>query len=236
MAIFEKLTDLAATLFLNPVYQPFSFALLFLIIFLFTYEKVKSMGLFSDITSLFRTKKNQLKILNERVDSDLYTEQEKQVFRHEIKVIEYQILLKTKVNHLQTLIHFNTFLSPISALKKFSNCSHLVKFNDNENILYSEKPISSKKAGLFLFLGMVFWIGFIFFGMWFIKSFLGKHQPPADYIVIYALLLITIFVGFTFIGYVYFKMFAAFNDAYLLLKMARKKIEPVSEPENKNEA
>ncbi|ENU92516.1 hypothetical protein F971_01498 [Acinetobacter vivianii] len=236
MPILEKAFEFAITLIHDPVFQSFSLFIIGLLLFLFTYDKVKSMGMFTDISSLFRTKKNQLKKLNERLDSDLYSKEEKDVFRHEIKVIEYQILLKTKIKHLQTLIFFNGFIAPNTALKRFNNSSHLVHFDDTQNQLFLVKPISERKAGVLLLLGFISWISALVFGFFFIRMALHNHPPAPEQFYVAVPLITIIFCGFVFLGYIYFKVFSAFNDARLLLKMERKKIEPVSKPENKNEA
>ncbi|WP_312057758.1 hypothetical protein [Acinetobacter courvalinii] len=236
MPILDKAFEFAVSSIHDPIFQSFSLFTIGLLLFLFTYDKVKSMGMFTDISSLFRTKKNQLKKLNVRLDSDLYSEEEKQVFRHEIKVIEYQILLKTKLKHLQTLVFFNGFILPNTALKRFNNSSHLVVFDKNLNQLLLVKPISERKAGVLLFLGFVCWISSLLFGLWFIRLTLHNHPPSPENFYIAAPLLTIIFGGFVFLGYIYFKVCSAYNDARLLLKMERKQIEPVSKPENSNEA
>lgn len=134
--MFEKFFEFAASLFKDPAYQPFSIGFLILIVFLFTYEKAKSIGLYEDITSLFRSKKNQLKILKESFDSNFYNDSEKEQIKYDIKVIEYQILLNSKSNHLPLLIYLNGFINPRLAATRYNKCSRLIEFKEDENNIY----------------------------------------------------------------------------------------------------
>lgn len=142
--MLEKLFDFALSLFKDPVYQPYSFGILIFVFFLFTYEKSKSIGLFEDIQSVFRSKKNQLKKLNERYKSELYSTKEKELIKYDIKVLEYQILLNSKTDNLALLIFLNGYINPKLATSRYNKSSSILKFIEDENIIVELTPSELK--------------------------------------------------------------------------------------------
>lgn len=157
----DKLLDLAEKLLSKPEYTFWGLFLLIPIAIVVFWGKVKEAGMFKDIGSLVsRDRRNKITQLKARIEQGSYLKREKELFEYELKVYEYQELLKTRESHLPTLIFLNGFENSRSAMDAYHNCKGFLKFNDFENRLELKKAINPKLAKSFAHVGAV-----IFFSM-----------------------------------------------------------------------
>lgn len=155
----DKLLEIAEKLISNPEYTFWGLALLIPFAIAFLWGKVKEVGMLKDVSSLIaRDKKNKIIQLKARIDQGTYLPREKELFEYELKVYEYQELLKTNESHLPTLIYLNGFENAQFAVDAYQNSQKFLKFNDFENKFELKKSINPRfasglrKTGGFIFI------------------------------------------------------------------------------------
>ncbi|WP_159516363.1 hypothetical protein [Acinetobacter sp. 18QD2AZ41W] len=221
----DKIIDFAEKLFLNPDYTFFGIFILTPVVIVVLWGKVKETGMLKDVSSLIsRDRKNKINQLKARIEQNSYLQREKEFFEYELKVYEYQELLKTRENHLPTLIYLNGFEDSRYAIDAYNNSKDFLKFNDSENKLELKKPISPKlakalaKTGgfIFIFISLSAYALMMFF--LYLYNELGIQK---DYVGIWAFFNFLLMLLIIFCGMKVLKFFMKRQQALYMLSLTR---------------
>lgn len=225
----DKILDLAEKLLFTPEYTFWGLFLLIPIAIVVFWGKVKEAGMFKDVSSLIsRYRKNKIAQLKARIEQDTYLKREKELFEYELKVYEYQELLKTRENHLPTLIYLNGFEDSRYAVDAYHNSKDFLKFNDSENKLELKENISDKLAkflarvGGFLFI--LISLGAYTLMMFFLYLY-DEFGVAKNYVGLWAFFNFLLMLLIIFCGMKLLKFFMKRRQALYLLTLSRINIQ-----------
>lgn len=225
----DKILELAEKLLFTPEYTFWGLFLLIPIAIVVFWGKVKEAGMFKDVSSLIsRDRKIKIAQLKARIEQGAYLKREKELFEYELKVYEYQELLKTRENHLPTLIYLNGFEDSRYAMDAYHNSKDFLKFNDSENKLELKKPISDKlakflaKVGGFLFISIS--LGAYALMMFFLYLY-DEFGVAKNYVGLWAFFNFLLMLLIIFCGMKLLKFFMKRQQALYMLTLTRINIQ-----------
>ncbi|WEI17689.1 hypothetical protein PY247_14925 [Acinetobacter proteolyticus] len=111
------------------------------------YFFAKKVRIIQDVFSLYDSTRNRkIKELDQKIESDIYSEYEKDVFRYKRKVLSYQKSLKTPETHLPSLVHVNSYENSKFIVDKLKSCGNLVEFDESLGQFKLKQPIDEVRA------------------------------------------------------------------------------------------
>ncbi|MGQ1157945.1 hypothetical protein ACT436_15165 [Acinetobacter baumannii] len=204
--------------------QPYIYIVTGILLLVYLINYIKKNEFFEGGYRLYSTIKNRdLKKIDERIISSLYTEEEKEYFRYKRKILEYKSFYKISENNLGFFNYINGFEDQNSFRSMYKNSSKYLKFNNKKKELELAEPINREKANRNSKIG-----GYVFVsnGM---SSYLLCMTPllfkPQNVswenallllFVIIPLIIIQIYLGWLFMRYIMKK-----KHALMILEMKR---------------
>lgn len=216
--------EIAEKFIINPENTFWGLAIFIPTVFILLYEKYKSSGIFRDVSTIpVKAKKNKLIELKECINNPIYTPKEKELFEYEIKVLEYQILLKTDISDLPTLIHLNGFENSKGAVTYYNNCKFFLMYHPVDKKFYLNEPISYswliRTFGIILFVSMTICAYFLMIYFLYLYEVLGINR---GYIFIWVFANFVLMSFIIYIGWKIMWFYSKRQQAIELLTMKRK--------------
>lgn len=210
--------------------------IIYIIFFLAIYFFAKKVRIIQDVFSLYDSTRNRkIKELDQKIESDIYSEYEKDVFRYKRKVLSYQKSLKTPETHLPSLVHINSYENSKFIVDKLKSCGNLVEFDESLGQFKLKQPIDEVRAEKRSKIGeVVFMINGIaaYFTMFVPIHFFEKEINATNVIPI-ALFLFFAMILQVFLGGVFMRYMRKQKDAILLTKIKPIDLEYLKKLDNK---
>lgn len=210
--------------------------IIYIIFFLALYFFAKKVRIIQDAFSLYDSTRNRkIKELDQKIESDIYSEFEKDVFRYKRKVLSYQKSLKTHETHLPSLVHVNSYENSQFVIDKLKRCDKLVEFDESLGRFKLKQPIDEVRAEKRSKIGeVVFMINGIaaYFTIFVPIHFFDKYINETNVIPIAVFLFFTMIFQ-VFLGGVFMRYMRKQKDAILLTKIKPIDLEYLKKLDNK---
>jgi hypothetical protein len=204
--------------------QPYIYIIIGVSLFIYLINYIKKNEFFEGGYKLYSSIKNRdLKRIDERISSPLYTEKEKEYFRYKRKIFEYKSFYKIPENNLAFFQYVNGFEDQNAFRSMYKNSCKYLKFNKEEKILELNEPIDPKKANRNSKIGgYIFVLNGMFSYLLFMTPMLIKPEKVSwenallILFVIIPFVIIQIYLGWLFMRYMMRK-----KHALMILEMKR---------------